>query len=157
MVGNVWYPVSGGLLLGGNVQDAFAQTTGHSPGSQDQRNTLFTRWVYQMKARFWVAGGIQYWSGLPFQFTGDYETALAEYGQQVLDRVNFARGRIYPSLIVSASAGADIYQSERMKVRAKVDWQNLTNTLNVIDFGGLFSGNAIGPARSYFLRLTTSF
>jgi len=29
--------------------------------------------------------------------------------------------------------------------------------LNVIDFGGLFSGNAIGPSRSVALRLTTSF
>jgi hypothetical protein len=44
-----------------------------------------------------------------------------------------------------------------MNVGLQVDGQNLTNTLNVIDFGGLFSGNAIGPARSYSLRLTTSF
>jgi hypothetical protein len=27
----------------------------------------------------------------------------------------------------------------------------------LIDFGGLFSGNAIAPARSYFLRLVTNF
>ena len=85
------------------------------------------------------------------------ETALEEYGQQVLNRVNFARGRIYPSLIVSASAGADIYKSDRMNVRFQVDGQNLTNVLNVIDFGGLFSGNAIGPSRSFALRLTTTF
>ncbi len=157
MVGNVWYPVSGGLFLGGDVQGALTQTTGHFPDSQDQRNTLFTRWAYQVKPRFWVAGGIQYGSGLPFEFNGDYQTALAEYGQQVLNRVNFARGRIYPSFIVSASVGADVYKSEHMNVRLQVDGQNLTNTLNVIDFGGLFSGNAIGPARSYSLRLTTNF
>jgi hypothetical protein len=83
-----------------------------------------------VKPRFWVAGGIQYGSGLPFEFNGDYETALAKYGQQVLDRVNFSRGRIYPSLIVSASAGADVYKSERMNVRLQVDGQNLTNTFN---------------------------
>lgn len=157
MVGNVWYPVSGGLFLGDDLQDAHTQTTGHFPDSQDQRNTLFTRWVYQVKPRFWVAGGIKYGSGLPFEFTGDYQTALEQYGQQVLNRVNFARGRIYPSLIVSASAGADIYQSKRMKVRLQVDGQNLSNVLNVIDFGGLFSGNAIGPARSFALRFTTNF
>jgi len=29
--------------------------------------------------------------------------------------------------------------------------------LNVIDFGGLFSGNAIGPSRSFGLRLGTTF
>ena len=157
MVGNAWFPVTGGLFLGQNVQAAEKQLGGHFPGSQDQRNTLFTRWMYQVKPRFWVAGGIQYGSGLPFQFDGDYQTALEEYGQQVIDRVNFARGRIYPSLIVSASAGADVYKSDRMSVRFQADGHNLNNVLNVIDFGGLFSGNAIGPARSFSLRLTTSF
>ena len=157
MVGNAWFPVTGGLFLGQDVQAAEAQLGGHFPDSQDQRNTLFTRWIYQVKPRFWVAGGIQYGSGLPFEFDGDYQTALEEYGQQVIDRVNFARGRIYPSLIVSASAGADVYKSERMSIRLQADGQNLTNVLNVIDFGGLFSGNAIGPARSFNLRLTTSF
>jgi hypothetical protein len=29
--------------------------------------------------------------------------------------------------------------------------------LNLIDFGGLFSGNAIAPPRSYSLRLQTNF
>jgi hypothetical protein len=27
----------------------------------------------------------------------------------------------------------------------------------VIDFGGLFSGNAIGPSRSFALRLSSTF
>ena len=157
MVGNVWFPVSGGLFLGDDVQEAVTQTTGHFPDSQDQRNTLFTRWVYQVKPRFWFGGGVQYGSGLPFEFTGDYQTALEEYGPAVINRVNFARGRIYPSLLLSASAGADVYKSERMNVRVQADGQNLTNTLNIIDFGGLFSGNAIGPARSFSLRMITSF
>jgi hypothetical protein len=42
-------------------------------------------------------------------------------------------------------------------VRVQADGQNLTNVVNVIDFGGLFSGNAIGPSRSVALRLTTNF
>ena len=130
---------------------------GHFPDSQDQRNTFFTRWIYQAKPRFWFGGGVQYGSGLPFEFDGDYETALEEYGPQVLSRVNFARGRILPSLILSASAGAQVYKSERMNVTLQADGQNLNNELNVIDFGGLFSGNAIGPARSFSLRLTTTF
>ncbi len=157
MVGNVWFPVTGGLFLGDDVQDAESQLAGHFPDSQDQRNTLFTRWVYQVKPRFWVAGGIQYGSGLPFEFVGDYQTALEQYGPQVLSRVNFARGRIDPALIVSASAGVDVYKTDKMDMRLQVDGQNLTNVLNVIDFGGLFSGNAIGPARSAFLRFTTTF
>lgn len=157
MVGNAWNPVSGGLFIGADAQAALAQLTGHFPDSQDQRNTLFTRWTYQIKPRFWVAGGAQYGSGLPFDFQGTEQEALAEYGPQVISRINFARGRIYPSTLLSASAGADVYQSDRMKVRFQVDGENLTNVLDVIDFGGLFSGNAIGPARSFNMRLTTSF
>ena len=157
MVGNAWFPVSGGLFIGADAQAALAQLTGHFPDSQDQRNTQFTRRVNQVKPRFWVAGGVQYGSGLPFDFQGTEQQALEEYGQQVINRINFARGRIYPSLLVSASAGADVYKSDRMNVRLQVDGQNLTNVLEVIDFGGLFSGNAIGPSRSVAMRLTTNF
>jgi hypothetical protein len=157
MVGNAWLPVSGGLFIGDDAQAAISQTTGHFPDSQDQRNTLFTRWVYQVKPRFWFAGGVQYGTGLPFDFQGTEQQALAEYGPQVISRINFARGRIYPSLLLSASAGADVYKSDKMDVRFQIDGQNLTNVLDVIDFGGLFSGNAIGPSRSFGMRLTTSF
>jgi hypothetical protein len=115
--------------------------------------------------RFWIAGGIQYDTGLPFDFQcPDGETlqqciagVAATYGQQVVDRINFARGRIYPAFQVNVSAGAEVYKSERFNVRLQADGQNLTNVLNVIDFGGLFSGNAIGPSRSFALRLTTTF
>jgi hypothetical protein len=44
-----------------------------------------------------------------------------------------------------------------MNMRVQIDGQNLNNVLNVIDFGGLFSGNAIGPPRSVAARLTTNF
>jgi GTP-dependent phosphoenolpyruvate carboxykinase len=44
-----------------------------------------------------------------------------------------------------------------LRGQLQADGQNLTNAQNVIDFGGLFSGNAIGPSRSYALRLTTTF
>jgi hypothetical protein len=39
----------------------------------------------------------------------------------------------------------------------QIDGQNLNNVLDVIDFGGIFSGNAIEPSRSVAMRLTTSF
>ncbi|HVB58028.1 MAG TPA: hypothetical protein VNE63_16585 [Candidatus Acidoferrales bacterium] len=107
--------------------------------------------------RIWIAGGIQYDTGLPFEFDGDPSTVLAQSGRQVLNRINFARGHIYPSFQVNASADADIYKSDHMTMRLQIDGQNLTNVLDVIDFGGLFSGNAIGPSRSYALRLTTNF
>jgi TonB-dependent receptor-like protein len=155
MVGNAWFPVTGGLFLGNDARGI--PSGGHFPASQDQRNTVRGRLLYQVKPRFWFAGGIQYDSGLPFEFVGDPSTVLAQYGQQVLDRINFARGRIHPAFQVSASAGADVYQSERLKVRLQADGQNLTNVLDLIDFGGLFSGNAIGPSRNFSLRLTSIF
>jgi hypothetical protein len=156
IVGSAYSPVTGGLFLGDDA-DAAAALTGRFWDSQDQRNTVRTRFRYQVAPRFWVAAGAEYGSGLPFQFSGDYQGALAQYGQRVVDRVNFDTGRVRPSLSVSASAGADLYKTDRFKAGLQVDGENLTNRLNVIDFGGLFSGNAIGPARSVSARLKLSF
>jgi hypothetical protein len=156
-VGNAWFPVTGGLFLGDDASGAESQLTGHFHDSQDQRQTVRGRLRYQVKPRFWIAGGIQYDTGLPFEFDGDPSEVLAQYGQQVLNRINFARGRIYPSFQVNASAGAIVYKSDRVNMQFQIDGQNLNNVLDVIDFGGLFSGNAIGPSRSVALRLTTNF
>jgi hypothetical protein len=165
-VGQAWYPVTGGLFLGGDAQGI--PTGGHFPDSQDQRNTVRGRLRYQVKPRFWIAGGIQYDTGLPFEFECDPTLTLQQciygpggpaqtYGQTVVNRINFARGRIYPAFQVNVSAGADVYKSDHMTMRFQIDGQNLNNVLDVIDFGGLFSGNAIGPSRSVAARLTTIF
>ncbi len=156
-VGNAWFPVTGGLFLGQDAVDATTQLTGHFPDTQDQRNTVSGRVRYQAAPRLWIAGGGDYDSGLPFDFDGTQQQVLAEYGQQVLDRINFARGRIEPAFQMNASAGATVHKSERINMQLQADGENLTNVLDVIDFGGLFSGNAIGPSRSFMLRLTTTF
>jgi hypothetical protein len=168
-VGNAFFPVTGGLFLG---DDAILPTSGHLPDSQDQRNTVRGRLTYQLAPRVWLAGGIQYDTGLPFDFqcpgatgTQTPQQALQQciagqaaiYGSDVVNRLNFNLGRILPSFQVSASAGLDLYKSERFNVHLQADGENLTNVIEVIDFGGLFSGNAIGPARSYALRLRTDF
>jgi len=160
-LGNAWNPVTGGLFLGVTS----IPTSGHFPAPQDQRNTVRGRLRYQVAPRFWVAGGVQFDSGLPFQFNCDPSLTTDQciqgqvqiYGQEVVNRINFDRGRIYPTILLSASAGADIYKSDRLKMRLQVDGQNLTNVVDVINFGGLFSGNAIGPSRSFALRLSTNF
>jgi hypothetical protein len=157
MVGNVWFPVTGGLFLGSDADDALSQTTGHFPDSQDQRNTARTRFQYQIVRRAWVAAGASFGSGLPFDYGGTEEDALAEYGPALISRINFDRGRIKPLLAVSASLGVDVFKGESIKSRLQLDGDNLNNRLNVIDFGGLFSGNAIAPGRSFTLRLNTSF
>lgn len=156
-VGTAWYPVTGGLFLGDDASATAGRTGAHFPISQDQRNTARTRFGYQLTRRLWFASGAEYGSGLPFEFTGDQADALAQYGSDVVDRINFQRGRVRPQLAVSASAGLDVHDSDHLKMRLQADGINLNNRLNVIDFGGLFSGNAIGPQRSYSLRFTTSF
>lgn len=168
-VGSAWFPVTGGLFLG---DDAILPTSGHLPDSQDQRNTVRGRMNYQLTSRLWIAGGIQYDTGLPFDFqcsgpNGNQtpQQALQQciagqaqiYSWDVVDRLNFNLGRILPSFQVSASAGMDLYKSERLNVHFQADGENLTNVVEVIDFGGLFSGNAIGPGRSFGLRLSTNF
>jgi len=157
MVGNAWYPVTGGLFLGDDAAAALTQTNGHFPDSQDQRNTLRARFEYKITPRLWVASGANYGSGLPFEYEGTEDDALAQYGAAVISRLNFDRGRVRPLLDVNASCGANLYVGDRLKSQVQVDGENLNNRLNVIDFGGLFSGNAIGPARSVAVRLTTSF
>jgi outer membrane receptor for Fe3+-dicitrate len=157
MVGNVWLPVTGGLFLGQNASDAASQLSGHFPDSQDQRNTFRTRFHYQLTPRFWLAAGASFDSGLPFDYTGTEAEAIAQYGPQVVDRLNFARGRVRPVSLINATAAAELYKNKRLTVHLRADGENLTNRLDVIDFGGLFSGNAIGPARSYVLHLNTTF
>jgi len=157
IVGNVWNPVTGGLFLGDDAAEAVTQLTGHSPDSQDQRQTIRARLRYQAAPRVRLALGSDYNSGLPFQADLTAQQYATEYGQVVINHLNFNRGRISPYLTENASVGVDLYKREKYLVKFQADAQNLSNTLEVIDFGGLFSGNAIGPSRSFSLRLATQF
>ena len=157
MVGTAYLPVTGGLFLGDQATNALSQTSGRFWVSQDQRNTLRMRFRYQLAERLWVALGGEYGSGLPVEFDGTEQQAVAQYGQEIVDRVNFATGRVRPSLSIDLSAGADLWKKDKRSVRFQADIQNLNDRLNVIDFAGLFSGNSIAPPRSYDLRLTTNF
>jgi outer membrane receptor for Fe3+-dicitrate len=157
MVGNVWLPATGGLFLGDDAANALSDVAGHLPVSQDQRHTVRARIRYQVAPRFWVAASAEYGSGLPFEFTGTHEDALAQYGPAMVSRVDFDRGRVRPSLAVGASVGAELYKGDHFSTRLQADANNLNNRLNLIDFGGLFSGNAIALPRSYSLRLQTNF
>ena len=157
MVGSVWNPVTGGLFLGADADAAASALGGHFPDSQDQRNTVRARFRYDVAPRVWLAAGLASGSGLPFEFGGTEQDALAQYGPAVTNRINFDRGRIDPSLAASASLGMDLIHQEDRRVTFQLDGDNLNGRLNVIDFGGLFSGNAIAPGRSFAMRLVTSF
>ena len=80
-----------------------------------------------------------------------------QYGQAVLDRINFDRGRVRPSFSLDFSAGAEVWKHEKRSVRIQADISNLTNRLNVINFAGLFSGTAIGLPRWAAGRLQAEF
>jgi hypothetical protein len=89
MAGSAYFPVTGGLFPGQDASDALTQLGGRFWVSQDQRNTVRGRFRYQFKQWLWGAAGADYGSGLPVDFSGTYEQALAQYGQQVVDRVDF--------------------------------------------------------------------
>ena len=152
-VGNAWFPVTGGLFLG---DDAVIPASAISRIRRISATPFAAAFAIRPHAACGSRAAFNLTPAFRSISRGTYDQALAEYGQQVVNRINFARGRIDPSFQVNASAGADIYKSDRLNMRFQVDGQNLTNVLDVIDFGGLFSGNAIGPSRSFALRLTTA-
>jgi len=157
IVGSAYLPVTGGLFLGDDATEALRQITGRFWDSQDQRNTLRTRFRYELSPRLWAAFGVEYGSGLPVEFDGTEQEAIAQYGPRIVERVDLARGRVRPSLSIDATAGADLWRSDRVVMRLEGDFQNLKNRLNVIDFAGLFSGTAVAPPRSFAFRLQTEF
>ncbi len=157
IVGNVWNPVTGGLFLGDDATGATSDLTGHFPDSQDQRNTVRARVRYQAAPRLWFAVGCDYNTGLPFEADLSPQQYATIYGQVVINHLNFNRGRIDPYFTQNISVGAELYRQEKRSVRLQGDVQNISNTLEVIDFGGLFSGNALGPSRQFTFRLVTTF
>ncbi len=157
MVGSAYLPVTGGLFLGADAANALSQAKGRFWVTQDQRHTLRTRFRYQLARRAWVALGADYGSGLPTEFGGTAQDVVSQFGQQIVNRVDFARGRVKPSLSFDASAGIDLWKHDSVNMRLQADVENLTNRLNVIDFAGLFSGNSVAPPRSFAIRLQTAF
>jgi hypothetical protein len=157
MRGNGYFPVTGGLFIGDDAAQAISATSGVFPVSQDQRNTVRTRWRYDINKRVWMAVGATYDTGLPIDFEGTYQEAAAQYGQAILNRVNFSNYRPRPLFSLDASVGVILRNKEKHAVRLQVDGMNLTNEINVIDFAGLFSGTAIGISRSVDARLSFEF
>ena len=157
MRGNGYFPVTGGLFLGDDAAQAISATSGVFPVSQDQRNTLRARYRYQIAPRVWAAIGGTYDSGLPVDFIGSYADAAAEYGQNIVNRVNFSDYRARPGFTLNLSAGVLLRKREKGSLRFQADVLNATNQLNVLDFAGLFSGTALAAPRSVDGRLQFDF
>jgi hypothetical protein len=156
MHGVGYLPITGGLLIGDEASAALTATD-RFPVSQDQRHGVRGRAAVQLAPRAWIAGSVAYGSGLPVEFTGDRDEAIAQYGDAIVDRVDLEAGRVRPTFSVNASAGVVVAKTKRHTLRLQADVLNITNRLNVINFAGLFSGTALAPPRSFAVRLLSAF
>jgi hypothetical protein len=125
--------------------------------SQDQRHTVRGRASYQLTSSAWLAVAAAYGSGLPFEFDGDREQAVAQYGERIVDRVNFDTGRVRPSFALDLSVGLTLSKSAKRSLQVQADVRNLMDRFDVINFAGLFSGTALAPPRSAAVRLRAGF
>jgi hypothetical protein len=150
-------PVTGGLFLG---EEGFEQLASREqfPLTQDQRHTVRGRAIYQFSPAVWIAMAGSYGSGLPFEdFEDTPEEAAEQFGERVVERVDFETGRVRPSASIDVSAGATIGRWGGRTVRLQAEVRNLTNRLDVINFAGLFSGTALAAPRSAAVRLRFEF
>jgi hypothetical protein len=158
MLGTGRLPVAGGLFLGDEV-DELLNSNATFAISQDQRNTLRSQIRIQPHPRYWFAFAASYNSGLPFEVEGVTNEAFIaqQYGEQILERVNFDRGRVRPSSSLDISGGVELLRSDKTRLRFQADVFNLTNRLNLINFSGVFSGTALDMPRSISVRLRAEF
>jgi hypothetical protein len=160
--GTGYLPITGGLFL--DDADELTEGTGSFPISQDQRNTFRTRVRFDLHPRAWTAFGYSYNSGLPVEREGEFEDGFDDlddlrerYGERVVSQVDFARGRVRPSSSIDMTAAVDVWRSEAGTLSLQGEILNLTDRINVVNFAGLFSGTAIAPPRTYYVRLQVRF
>jgi outer membrane cobalamin receptor len=152
-------PITGGLFLGSDAASGLTDTSRFAV-TQDQRNTLNGRVRFQAIKRAWLAFGGEYGSGLPVNLgsgTPDINFLTAQFGAEVLNRVDFKRGRVRPGFSFDAAAGAELYHKEQRSAAMQIQVSNLADRLNVINFASLFSGTAVSPPRSVSARLRFTF
>ena len=150
-------PITGGLFLGEDAA-ALLSSTERFPVTQDQRHTIRSRVSYRLSPSVWLALAHSYGSGLPFEdFDGDVHEAVEAFGERVVDRVNFATGRVRPSSSLDLSAGWILIKSSGREVRLQADVRNVTNRVDVINFAGLFSGTALAPPRTISVGIRLQF
>lgn len=153
------YPISGGLFLD-NDSAALLTSNERFSITQDQRNNVRGWLRAQLTRRVWTAWSAVYNSGLPVEDVADLPPTaflVAQYGQAVVDQVNYARERVLPSFSLNASLGVDLWRHEQRSVSLQGDAMNLTNRLNLINFVGLLSGTAVGSPRAGSIRLRAEF
>ena len=155
MRGEAELPVTGGLFLGDEVD--LGESGERFPITQDQRHTLRGRLAAQFTPAAWVALATTFDSGLPFEDEGDTAGADDEIPQDILDEVNFDTGRVRPAWTFDVSAGWRLAKRRGRELQLQADVRNLTNTLRVINFSGVFSGTALAAPRTIAVRVRVDF
>jgi outer membrane receptor protein involved in Fe transport len=156
--GTARLPIVGGLFLGEEALAAL-EDDGEVPITQDQRHTLRGQVRLDVSERIWATTSVRYGSGLPVELGDglDEQTLAEQYEAAVLDRVDFASGRVKANFSVDAGAGLRLWRGDRRRAMLRVEAANVTNRLNVINFAGVFSGTALGAPRSATVRLQFVF
>jgi hypothetical protein len=152
-------PTTGGLFIGSEAGDALTDA-GKFAVTQDQRNTVRASIRAQITKRVWAATSVNYGSGLPVELdltSVDMNFLLAQYGPDILSRVNFDRGRVRPNFSLNAAAGVELYRKESRTLTLQIAADNLTDRVNVLNFAGLFSGTAVAAPRSASAHLRFVF
>jgi TonB-dependent receptor-like protein/carboxypeptidase family protein len=148
-------PITGGLFLDDEAE--LGEAGDRFDVSQDQRHTVRGRVSAQVGSKGWLALAGAYDSGLPFEFTGTPEDGVAQFGQRIVDRVDFATGRVRPALTVDVSAGITVFRRGASALTVQADVRNVTGRLRVINFDGLFSGTALATPRTVAVRTRVEF
>ncbi len=152
-------PTTGGLFLGSEASDLLTDT-GKFAVTQDQRNTVRASVRAQIAKRAWVAATADYGSGLPVELDPtriDMNFLLAQYGPEILSRINFDRGRVRPNFSLGAAFGVELYRKESRSLHLQIEAANLTDRVNLLNFAGLFSGTAVAAPRSAAAHLRFVF
>lgn len=171
MLGLTSSPVTGGLFVEGGEAEELRDVVEEFPISQDQRNTVAAMVRFQLHPRVWASAGLRYGSGLPVELEDDDDDEEEEeededseeeeqsqpISQEILDKVDFERGRVRPNLSIDLSIGAQVWAKDTREATLQFDIRNVTDRLNVINFSGLFSGTALAPGRQGTMQLRLRF
>ena len=78
----------------------------------------------------------------------DLEDLEDQYGEDILDQVDFEAGRVRPNLTLDLGLSAELWRTSTRRLTLRAEFANVTDRLNVINFAGVFSGTAAGrPAQ----------
>ena len=151
-------PVVGGLFIGDEALEDL-EATGTVPITQDQRHTVRAQARYELTPRIWTAATVRYGSGLPVELEDDADRDDLEeqYGEEILDQVDFESGRVRPNLTLDFGVGAELWRGAGRRLALRAEFANVTDRLNLINFAGIFSGTAIAAPRSVSVRVAYEF